>query len=364
MHRKNSPGLFVITVLVSFVFAPCFCVVPAPTADAVRILHFPNSRVGVIQFVSDVPFVRLDQRLPATLIARGDVKIPPGKAALLSIEPGGMEDLSFLMRLKPDDIAAVALGFGWQGTDADDKQLESLTCLTGLRGLDVKRSDVTDKGISSLLELKKLEWLCLRGTLVTASGVPKLAGLRNLCSLDLSENRLRGTNWRWLSSEPRLAQLTLGHCTIRDEDVAPIFLPNLTFLKIDDNPLTDKGLSGLSLCKKLTYLNLSSCAVGDQTIKRMATLTGLQALELNGCKISAHQLKILSKLKLQQLTLGETTLDDNAVEILGSFKGLIGLYVSGTKPQEDRLKKLLPHCQVVHITPLAKRHPIMDIQQD
>lgn len=335
---------------------------PSRAVSAARILHFPKTGVGVVQFIPDTPYVHLDRKSPGSVIARGDVALEANQAALLNIDVGGMRDLSFLKKLKPDDLAAITLGYGWQGTDAEDKDVEALTCLSGLKGLDLKRSDITDKCIPSLLKFQKLEWLCLRATLISATGVPKLASLKNLCSLDFSENKLDGTDWRWLRSESRLTQLTLGHCKLRDDNAAPIFLPRLTYLKVNENPLTDKAFVGLSACKHLRYLNMDQAAITEVTYRRIAMLSELQELEINGCKLNAVEVKMLAKLPLMYLRLGETTLDDSTVDALCSLKNLSGLSLNGTKAQEARLRKALPKTSITHVTPLAQRHPIMEMQ--
>ena len=128
---------------------------------------------------------------------------------------------------------------------------------------------------------------------------------------------------------PRLRSLILAATKLVDEQLIPVGrISTLENLDLRDCPVTDKGMSHLTGLSKLKSLRLSgksgACTVGDEGMKHVGTMSALKVLAADNLWISEDGLKSLTNLKnLQELYLAETTIGDDAIELLTQFRQIL-----------------------------------------
>lgn len=198
--------------------------------------------------------------------------------------------------------------------------LSRLSALTGLKGLDLMRTQVTDLG--PLSGLNRLEWLDLSDTLVSDLG--PLSGLTGLQELNLGQTRV--TDLRPLSDLTGLQWLDL--LDTRVSDLRPLSaLTALQSLQLGITKVSDLGpLSGLTGLQKL---DLGHTRVSD--LRPLSGLTGVGTLELGNTQVS--DLSPLSGLTgLRQLAVNDSAVTD--LRPLSDLTGLQELYLYGTRVRD------------------------------
>jgi internalin A len=176
-----------------------------------------------------------------------------------------------------------------QMTDADVKQIASLT---QLHALNLVGTQLTDEVLMKLAGLTQLKWLNINDNQVTGSGLKELASFKQLQHLDLSFTNATDSGLKGLAGFKQLQWLGLGS---------------------DDN-VTDAGLKELAGLAQLRWLDLGGTEVTDAGMKDLAGLTQLQTLDLGGTQVTDAGLKELTSLtQLQTLDLQ----DDNQVTDAG-----------------------------------------------
>lgn len=187
----------------------------------------------------------------------------------------------------------------------DAKHLAKLTNLTSL---DVSKNWI-GKGIASLQPLKVLRHFELyqnRIRFVDGGEVIvdeiDLSGLAAmpLTTLELSKNVLTGKCRVLGPLAPTLENLFVGFCQLGPQDAADIAkLRALTFLSINNNPLTDKGLAALAAgLVNLKHLYLHSTSISGASLELVTHLSALEVLGLQNDHLASgvRHLSALPKL--------------------------------------------------------------------
>lgn len=163
---------------------------------------------------------------------------------------------------------------------------------------------------------------------------------------------------------------------IRDDDLAAIGeLPNLKFLVLDDNPITDAGLAHLEKLTNLIALHLSLTKVRGDGLKHLKNMTQLQTLHLERTEVGDAGLRHLRGLprlgvlqlvntditdaslahliecpRLVTLVLWDTTIGDDGLKHLAQVKSLRYVDLNRTRVSADGVKALsqaLPTCKIL-----------------
>lgn len=113
--------------------------------------------------------------------ARGEVRIPEGKVALIETTGLGEDLLSRVADLPPESLLEVRLL-----PETDRANLPVLERLTRVRRLDLRGADVGDEDLPLVAGRLDLEALYLRETRVTDAGLAALEPLARLQLLDLN----------------------------------------------------------------------------------------------------------------------------------------------------------------------------------
>jgi Leucine-rich repeat (LRR) protein len=145
----------------------------------------------------------------------------------------------------------------------DDKQLEQLTGLTGLRELLIEKGDITAAGLEPLAKLSGLEHLRIRGARIDNEAFERICSINSLQRLNLPQ-----------------ADLT-------DEGLTAVTnLNQLQLLRLGSPRLTDAGIASIGRVQTLRWLHLIDIPLSAASLKSIAELKNLESLYLDGAKLS------------------------------------------------------------------------------
>ena len=180
-----------------------------------------------------------------------------------------------------------------------NKGLYKLGEMQTLTDLDIGRFDkrppkdpnspmLTNETLEQIAKLHNLTRIGLSGLRLEDDNIRLLLPLKNLSSLDLSDNgKLTNKVLTYLNQFPLLSDLSLhGDGLITVEALLKSkFLPQLKSLKLFQQNLNDENFGKLLLqASNLESLDISGTAVSDASMKLLAKCKTLTHLELRDCK--------------------------------------------------------------------------------
>lgn len=308
--------------------------IPAEYAIGDRVLHFPKSSVGQL---SVLPAVQgefgyslpnpTDERWSKSSPAVGEVIVPDGHVARLTLDSEAGSDLTWIENFQPDAIDALNAN----ALPVSEAGLANILHLTGLKHLQVTGPAVTSTTAQQIADrLPRLQYLGLRQSGVSNDAMPSLAEMPNLETVDLYGTKAGDIGLAKLATSQSVKAVFAGMTQITDEGVASLCsLENLRALSADaDNPayrdgksspqISDDAINSLAKCHKLEYLDLSGSRLSDAGLARLASaLPSLRVLGVEYSKVTENGLAALRKLpRLQGLAiLGIPATDKVALHI-------------------------------------------------
>lgn len=207
------------------------------------------------------------------------------------------------------------------GTNVTDASLAEIGKVTQLEALELDRTKITDPGLDFLKDLVNLKELSLASTQITDAGFPAFKNMTSLEVLKIGSTAVNGKGFdvfhdqglrcslREISADHtgfgtfgflsikgmgKLEKLSVGASATTDNALRGIKLPNLKFLELGYNSLSDQGVMHLSALKRIEHLGLrNNMYVTNQSIlaafgkshKQLAMLD----LEATGCSPSLVQ---------------------------------------------------------------------------
>lgn len=133
------------------------------------------------------------------------------------------------------------------GPATTDVGLRHLNGLTGLRALDLSRTQITGAGLRHPRQLPVLQILTLRNTKVRDEDLVHLTRFSTLVCLDLAGTEISDAGLVYLTQLPNLRSLRVEHTRISDAGVEDLKrIPNLHWLFACDTRLTQSGANALS----------------------------------------------------------------------------------------------------------------------
>lgn len=216
------------------------------------------------------------------------------------------------------------------------------------------------KNISLLSNLTNLQYLSLEDRFPTSEYLKSIFLLTNLTELDLSTNEKRDEHIEDLSGISKLSKLTLLNANMRKinkegmKEIAQltkleglkiracgainnkifikylIELSNLTQLDISLNNVTFKSIVHLPKLKFLTKLNIAYIKeLNRDCLAIITTMTQLNSLSLEGCRLSNKEISTLSKLtNLESLNISSSLIRASGLSILADLSKLKILIIS------------------------------------
>ena len=267
-----------------------------PTAGKVRILEFPKDRK-----VGRIFYCRAGKKNPSELKiiteasrpAIGSVSLQNDDKIALEVTWEGAEDLSWLSKLKPDDVQILDLHkmpVAKQGYKFIAKQ-------TGLKHLFLEDTELDDEDLQSIGKLSNLIELRISKTAVKGSGLRFLCQMQKLEKLNIGHTELDEQSLVSLQCLHALKDLDLGNCGLTDRAIKPIAgITSVTILSLRSNKhLTDHKLSQLSSMKKLWNMNLADTNISNNVGKELKSLPQLHLLRLGGGKTEQLNLATIQK---------------------------------------------------------------------
>jgi len=180
-----------------------------------------------------------------------------------------------------------------------------------------KCTTLSDEEVKSLTSLKNLKQLNVSHCdKLSAMALCHIGQLSTLTILKMSHCPKMSAGLYWVAQLTNVTRLEAAFCEIQDPLVPFLCsLPKLTFLNLMCNRLSDDGCMHLSHASSLTHLSLSmNPLITDKTLETFTTLTNLQSLNLNYCKLlTSEGISKLSK------TLGSTL---QQLDIIGCDRAL------------------------------------------
>lgn len=301
-----------------------------------------------------------DQPAPCAFCCLGqNEERPPGPAWLRN-------------RLGDDYFRRVSwVGFDrdWEDFDryrplADDAIL-SLRALGDLTQLDLGGRTLTDRQLGFVAAIPSLEYLRLsdcRG--ITSRGMEQLKGLPNSCYVDYSyfgcegdgpnspdrkdgseqgsifgSSSSNGQGLGRLRSVPQLRRLTFYEAEFDDAEMSELGrLSQVQCLSLSKCPqITDRGFRELSRLTDLSVLELDDLpGLTDEGLSALAHLKSLTRLSLRALRTRGATFRLLTDLpKLEDISISDTPISDEALLDLAEIKGLKRVYCSQTAITPD-----------------------------
>jgi beta-lactamase regulating signal transducer with metallopeptidase domain len=246
--------------------------------------------------------------------AKGNVVIPEGKDVWLSLNENGVRDTSFLRNLRSSDIYRISTLYAEEnGRSLDDKGMEDVVTLTGLRSLELRYSQVSDRGLSLLHKLPDLEYLQTPRKM-TDTGLAHIGRIPTLRGLYINHNGATDTGMVHLEKLRALEEFYVGGGDITDAALVHLTkLPRLSYVMLWGRSFGDAAMLHLGQIPNLKILNASRQQITNRGVQYLAASPSLETLSLYGVKdITGLALQHLSELKtLRKLGLsypaGETS---------------------------------------------------------
>ena len=305
-----------------------------------------------------------------------------------------LTEWSPLSKLK--DLAWLRVGNG-SFTDADLKQITSLTKLVYL---DLSETPISDAGVDALSSLKQLATLNVSRTRITEAGFQKLKAALPNCKISWEEPKraimehLLQRNFAFVVIMPngtfphvsKASGLPEGPFTLdlvqfpsaaSDADMLWVeSLPQFRILSIGPrnkiphaklqvllkrkdtitsclfrDAMSEEEANIIGQLTSLEHFHNDGTRLTDSQVKQIGGLTRLKSLELVNCDLSDKGFAELARSKtVARILLPCPSITDASVEHLASMKQLTTLDISGTRITEagfNKLKAALPDCEIL-----------------
>jgi hypothetical protein len=328
---------------------------PASTG---RVLHFPKERSLGQLMIQDTGVVRNiqtffywtqagDSEWEYLGEAQGDVKVPAGKRLNLTISPKGWEDLSPLSKLGPDDLYSLGFRSTKEGANPDDRCMQYIAHLTGLKSLMLSNTSISVKGLKLIGSLNSLERLY--APRLTDAGLAEVAHLSSLKALYISDHSLTNAGLAHLAQLELLEELDLvGKGRLNDSGLVHLSkLPRLRYLLLQGKNFTDAGMVQIKNCSSLRILHFGNLIqLTDASIVQLSQMPGLERLSLhwneNITNASMVYLKKMNSLKMLDIKHSKVT--DEGLAHLAQLESLENL----TLPDEGVTDAGFEHIAKLH----------------
>jgi internalin A len=306
-----------------------------------HVVHFPKDRsIGQLS-IQDESIVQKIQSFyywvedstewESFAPAKGDVIVPAGKRLALYITTDYVSNVSALSKLLPDDLYRLSVSGSHpadtvQQPKPNDKCIPYITHLTGLKNLYLVHTAISAKGLQLLSNMKSLEYLYLSGEL-TDEGLGVVSQqFKTLKGLFIQENRLTDKGLTYLAVLSSLEVLEISSGRITNAGLANLAkLPSLRYLILEGTNFTDDAMAYLKDFSSLRILDAGALnSLTDADMVHIANIPNLE--EINLCwsgDISDNGMAALARLaSLKKLYIPHSKVTDKGLSYLRSCKNL------------------------------------------
>ena len=221
----------------------------------------------------------------------------------LSITYGNISDEAVPHIVKMKTLERLEIGT----PNLTDKGFKQLSALPNLTRLCVGSDKFTDKSIDTINKLPDLYTFSLYAPQMSAAVVPALYKMKNLNNLCLVKLKLKpdiGVKLAKIRSLQTLGIIEIP--AISDQSLKALSKLTLYWLDLGGITLGDNQLA--TLPSSLTGIGLRKTAVSAKNLENLKKLPDLTVLNLGENKITDEHAKIISHLKLTELSLAKADL--------------------------------------------------------
>jgi hypothetical protein len=247
-----------------------------------------------------------------------------------------------------------------EGARLDDPDLDTISRLEQLRGIELGRVRASPSGLGSLIRLSRLEHLVMKYGRLTPAHHRELARLPALRSLEVREARTTDADLAALDGATRLVTLVLRFAfhapEVTDAGAEALSkLSTLRALKLGSANqylprFGDRGARHLARLEKLEALWLPRTRMTDAGLRDLAALTHLRSLAFDSDRVTDLGVAQLVQLqRLHRLEIGLARLTDASVPSLARLTNLGELILRRTSippAAVDTLRARLPGCRI------------------
>jgi hypothetical protein len=168
--------------------------------------------------------------------------------------------------------------------------------------------------------------------------------------VSISQSKVDERTFQELSRLRELRELALGEVKVTAGRLTMLSsLPKLQALALEDASLDASALRTLGRFQNLTYLELWGCTLAEGGLKEVAALEHLQTLRLRDSNVASQDVAALVGLPLEELYLGGTQVDRQAIPHLLQLSSLRELVLPRggfSVAEEELLRERLPKCEI------------------
>jgi hypothetical protein len=192
-----------------------------------------------------------------------------------------------------------------RGPKIGDRGLRYLSKCTGLRELYLKETAVTDDGLMAIQSLPQVWSLILDDTIVSDRGCAMLGNMQRLTLLSLNRTRVTGLGLASLNDNEHFSVYL--ECTpATDEGVVALTqrLSNLKLISLNQTQVGDAAARALAKMPRLNEVRFSHTKVTDDGLTAFAGHPCLEAIYVEGCRVTKMAVAALKKLQRRLTVYG------------------------------------------------------------
>jgi hypothetical protein len=320
----------------------------AAPSGKVRTIDFPAGRsVGTLAVAHFDDFGELSEDFLLGPAA-GKVRVPADKLIAFNLNFHGAEDLSFLNKLAPDDLAIINLSNGGRGFEIPDRDYVHLGRLTGLQAVNLEDSEAGSQALQAVGKLPNLIMLNLGTTLIRDDDLKAIAVLKKLRFLDLNYNQLSDAalvHFQGLTELRKFKGRRCGFTGVGMKNFANA--RHMRYLLIGDNRIGD-GLAVLPVLPELEQVEIGDCEAGDRTLVSLSRDLKLTGIYASYGHYSRTGLEALAKLpNLTALSIEGHAIGAADAVALGRAPKLRSAIVTMSPAAVSEAQKSLPHLALI-----------------
>lgn len=258
--------------------------------------------------------------------AKGDVRVPAGKAVKLLVYSKNLRNIDRLKAIRANDLYSLHFyGDLDPRKMPDDRCMEHISHLTGLKELRIKNTRITSRGLFKIRNLQQLERLWL-GEGITNTGMRVVGSLKSLKYLYLTKSPITNIGIAKLCETLSLEELAINDCRVDDEGLKHLAgMDTLKYLMLSGDNFTDAGTEHVKNIASLKILHAGGAtSITDAGVKHLSEHSGLERISFhwNG-NITNEGAKHLGTMKLlKMLDVTNSKIDDAGMADLAKIKML------------------------------------------
>ena len=295
--------------------------------------------------------------------ARGDVRVPDGKAVQLVVYSKNLKNIDRLKALGSDDLYSLRFkGDTNPPKRPDNRCMEHVSHLTGLKELHIGWTNITSSGLVKIKNFQQLEQLWLgKGT--TDAGMRIVARLKSLKYLYLKMSGVTNVGIGKICGSLSLEELAINNCRVDDDGLRHLagmgtlkqlgHSGTLKYLLLSGDNFTDAGMEHVKNIPSLKILNIGGATrITDAGVKHLSQHPGLERINFHWNEnITTGGAKHLSTMPaLKMLDITNSKIDDAGMAELAKIKTLEYLH--------------LPHMGITNtgLAHVAELHNLKDLR--